>query len=421
MKSYLLKGLVLISSLFIIHSIVSAFITVNTVFTDINTDYKYFNELQELYNKQVFYPDENSKFNPNSLLRRDEFISVVMESSCNKCTKPNTSTWIIDNYKNSNPFFDITDTSNYFYCISLASDKNYFDSYLKWYKCDDWTINADKIPFCPNNYVSLEEAVSVILRNTNLYTVEENNAILTKITNWEITAELANDVSAKNTDWTAYKYYGYIKKALEYSFDEYDTLWIKKTYKLIDLVNWKVYPQKLISKEEFLKMAYIALKTNGCQNTVSSETTSSTVETQTTDLNCEENDSDDDWINNCDDLCADVYWKAINKWCPVYDLCNSDCTCSNGKVCSITSGSLCWIKWVCVEDTSKVSESINKTTDCLEKIDSSRIYGNILCDSWPCNLSLDFVSSIRKCDYLFPAITSWSGVIYSSWALFEVK
>jgi hypothetical protein len=31
--------------------------------------------------------------------------------------------------------------------------------------------------------VSLEEAVSVILRNSNLYTVEENNTILAKITN----------------------------------------------------------------------------------------------------------------------------------------------------------------------------------------------------------------------------------------------
>jgi hypothetical protein len=92
MKSNIFKTVIFIFALFIIHSIFSAFIPVNTVFNDINKDYKYFNELQELYNKQVFYPDESSKFNPNNLLTRDEFVSVVMETSCNKCTKPNTST-----------------------------------------------------------------------------------------------------------------------------------------------------------------------------------------------------------------------------------------------------------------------------------------------------------------------------------------
>jgi hypothetical protein len=92
MKSYLFKVLVLISSLFIIHSIFSAFSPVELVFNDINTDYKYFNELQELSDKQIFYPDKNGKFNPNNLLRRDEFVGIVMETSCNKCTKPNAST-----------------------------------------------------------------------------------------------------------------------------------------------------------------------------------------------------------------------------------------------------------------------------------------------------------------------------------------
>ncbi len=429
MKSIILKIVIFIFALFIIHSIFSAFVPVDTVFNDINKDYKYFNELQELYNKQVFYPDENDKFNPNNLLRREEFISVIMETSCNKCTKPNTSTWIIDKYKDLIPFFDVPSSNSYFYCISLANDKNYIDSYPVWYKCDDETINADKTPFCPNNYVSLEEAVSLILRNSNLFSVEENNAVLADIANWKITTELADDIAPKNIDWSTYMYYGYIKKALDYSIEEYDALWNKKVYKLIDLSNWKVYPQKLITKEEFLKMAYIALKTNSCQNVIDPTLlsldwqtwTSSVSPAETTILNCEDRDSDDDWINDCVDLCPDIYWKTINKWCPIYDLCNSDCTCSNWRVCTLSNKSLCGIKWVCVDDNSKVNDD-NKTNECLEKYNSSKIYGNVVCNSCPCDNFVDFASNIRKCDYLFPAITSTGSTqIYSAWKFFEVK
>jgi len=420
MKSFLLRTIILIFSLFIIKSIFSAFISVDIIFSDINSDYKYFNELQELSNNQVFYPDESGNFNPNELLNRDEFVSVVMETSCNKCTKPNASTEIIDEYKNTTPFFDILDSNNFSYCISLVSDKNYIDSYPTWYECTDWTVNANKIPFCPNNYVSLEEAISVILRNSNLFSVEENNAILKDITDWKITEKLADDVPAKNIDWTAYKYYGYIKKALEYSIEEYDSLWNIKVYNLIDLNDWKIYPQKLITKEKFLKMAYIESKTNSCQNVVDNDLldtwTLSVISTDSIALNCEDIDSDNDWINDCDDLCIDIYWKTINKGCPIYDLCNSDCTCSNWKICSLTNKSLCGIKWICIDDTGITNETTNKTNDCLEKYSSSKIYGNVVCNSCPCSNFIDFTSNIRKCDYLFPAITSTgSNQIYSAW------
>lgn len=431
MKYLIIKIFIFIFTLFIIHSIFSAFTPVNKAFNDINKDYKYFNELQELYNNQIFYPDENAKFNPNKLLTRDEFVGVIMEISCNKCIKPNALIGIIDKYKNLTPFFDVLDSNNYSYCISLANDKNYIDNYIKWYKCNDWTINADKIPFCPNNYVSLEESISVILRNSNLFSIEKNNIILSDITIWKITTKLANDVSPKNIDWTAYKYYGYIKKALNYSIEEYDSLWNKKIYKLIDLVNWNVYPQKLITKEEFLKMVYIASKTNSCQNIDEKNLTnldlktwfSSILTTKTTTLNCEDKDSDNDWINDCDDLCLDIYWKTINKWCPIYDLCNNNCTCSNWRICTLSSKPLCGIKWICIDDTSKITKNNNnKTNNCLEKYNSSKIYGNVVCNSCPCVNFIDFVSNIRKCDYLFPAITSTGSTqIYSVWTFFEVK
>ncbi|MDP2395698.1 MAG: S-layer homology domain-containing protein [bacterium] len=44
------------------------------MFSDINSNYKYLNELQTLYDKGMIFPDKNGKFNPNELLNRDEFV-----------------------------------------------------------------------------------------------------------------------------------------------------------------------------------------------------------------------------------------------------------------------------------------------------------------------------------------------------------
>jgi hypothetical protein len=47
---------------------------------------------------------------------------------------------------------------------------------------------------------------------------------------------------------------------------------------------------------------------------------------------------------------------------------------------------------------------------------------NVVCNACPCANSVDFCSNIRKCDIVFPAITSpdWSS-IYSRGNYFEVR
>lgn len=583
----------------------SANIPVENLFSDIEKDYKYYDQLQDLSNRQALYPDSDWKFNPYSLLSRDEFVWITLEVSCKKCTKPNTSIDIISKYSKSFPYFDVTSSNNFSYCVALSADKNYIDSYTVWHKCDNLTYNAQKTPFCPNNYVSLEEAISVILRNSNIFTKEDNNNVIQKINNWEITESLAKDFNAKNTDWTANQYYGYIKKALEYEIVEYDNLWNQKIYKLLELTDWNIYPKKLITKEDFLKMAYISLKTNSCNNiqtnnlalkieivdstcnsyesncslalitqdqslfdfkwfstwscnewidevnwyiwkfynqvtwdeiikywkyindftflsewnryiylsvvdkcnnswevynslylsknglsnklsvsidlntiswytplpisfysivgwwnwsytyvwnfwnnekwnwknidyvyneswifNVSLTVTDSDWNIWTASIlvkssiwwNCEDQDSDTDWINDCKDLCPLVYWKSSNSWCPVLTPCNNDCSCPPWKVCSTNNESLCWISWVCeLDDTFNDNEVNNLTNDCLEKQDQNKIYWNVICNTCPCLNFIDFNSTLRKCDYVFPAITSsWNTDIYSVWDSYEV-
>lgn len=253
--------------LFLITKITFAVSTpVETVFSDIDKNYKYYNELQDLYDKWAVYPDENGKFNPYKLLTRDEYVSIALEVSCKRCTVPNTPIDLINTFSDKNPYYDVMKNSKYFYCISLADDLSYVRWYDVSYTCADWTYKLWEKPFCPANNITLEEAISVILRTSNIFTIQDNSLVIQDIKNWIITQNLSTDVWPKNTDWSPYTFYGYLRKALSYSIVEYDNNWQQKIYKLLELQDWKVYPKKLVTKEDFLKMAYIALKSNWCKD-----------------------------------------------------------------------------------------------------------------------------------------------------------
>lgn len=261
----ILKVLFLVIYLCLFKFVFAVSTPVETVFSDINKSYKYYYELQDLYDKMAVYPDENGKFDPYKLLTRDEFVSISLEVSCKKCTRPNTEIEYINTYSDNDPFFDVEKTSKYFYCIALADDKNYVKWYDKDYTCENWVYKIWERPFCPANNITLEEALAVILRNSNLFTIWDNALVIQDIKDWKITWNLSSDVSPKNTDWSPYTFYWYLKKALDYSIEDYDNLWNKKVYKLLELQDWKIYPKKLVTKEDFLKMAYIALKSNSCK------------------------------------------------------------------------------------------------------------------------------------------------------------
>jgi hypothetical protein len=64
----------------------------------------------------------------------------------------------------------------------------------------------------------------VILRNSKILTIDENEKILQDIKNGTVTESLSDDVTAQNLDRTPYTFYGYFQKALAYELVEYDNL-----------------------------------------------------------------------------------------------------------------------------------------------------------------------------------------------------
>lgn len=237
---------------------------IENVFSDIDKNYIYYNELQSLYDKWMIFPDSNNKFNPNSLIKRDDFVWITMEVNCIKCIQPATPVELITKYSNILPFFDVFQENKNFYCISEWKNNWFTLWYDKSYKCDDWTTKNWESPFCINNNITKEEALAIMLRKSSIFTLEDSEKTINDIRNWIITENLANDLTPK-IDWSPYTFYWYFQKALDYSLVEYDSKWNKKEYKLLEKdSNWNLNPRKAITKQEFLKWAYILLKANSC-------------------------------------------------------------------------------------------------------------------------------------------------------------
>jgi len=240
-------------------------IPVEQVFSDIKKDYKYYNELQDLYDKWMIFPDSNWKFNPNKLLTRDEFVWIAVETSCTKCISPNTDLELLQRYT-VNPFFDVQNTNKYSYCISYAKE----NSFVFWYdvndKCLDWTYKKDNSPFCINNSIVLEEALAVILRMSGILTSQEASNLRQEIRNWWNFPDLALDLKSKNADGSVYSFYPDFSKALSYDIIDYDKSWNKKVYKLLEKTWDYLRPDRYINKEEFLLLAFKALNANSCIN-----------------------------------------------------------------------------------------------------------------------------------------------------------
>lgn len=121
-------------------------------------------------------------------------------------------------------------------------------------------------------------------------------------------------------------------------------------------------------------------------------------------------DQDGDGIQNQHDRCRDIPGVEKNEGCPLLsDTCNprsNTNTCIQGYVCS--SEGIC------------VAKKISKKIDgCIAPTDRSSIFWNLFeCDN---EYTLMFTDILRKCDILFPAITSPDGTkIYSRWNVYQI-
>jgi len=239
---------------------------VDKFYNDIDESYIHYYELQTLFDRWKFFPKSSDwELKPYNFIKRDDFVWTVIEVSCKRCIQPNTPKRLSDKYYKKSPFFDIwVDNSNY-YCVSVAKEDRVVMWYNPWDICEDKTSKVWERPFCINNYISLEEALAILLRYSSIYSAQEWKKIDEDIKSWKISENLAEDLSPKLANWWVYTFYKYFKKALEYELVDYDSNWLERKYKLVELdANKKLNPKKKITKHEFIKMAYIIFKTNSC-------------------------------------------------------------------------------------------------------------------------------------------------------------
>ncbi len=119
------------------------------------------------------------------------------------------------------------------------------------------------------------------------------------------------------------------------------------------------------------------------------------------------------WWNN-----GDGWWDSGNGWGngngwwdwwegPVWLCGGANGACQDGYVCSIFSW---WPwQWVCLLDNV-----------CALTLDGGSSW-NVVCNTCPCDFSVDFNSDLKICDIVFPAITSPDGSqIYSKWPAYQI-
>ena len=241
----------------------SSIVSVDKVFSDITKDFVYFDELQVLYDRGMIFPDANWRLNPEKLLNRDEFAGIMLEVSCKRCISPNTSFEFIKKYSTSKTFYDVPKSNRNFYCIVESDETEVIQWYDPSHTCEDGTSVSWERPFCIDNKITLEEALALILRSSGIYTVDQNKQMISSITNRTVTDELEWWISPVNSDGSVYTFYGYFKEAIDFQFLDYSPSWEEKIYKLLDSTK-VVNPKQLISKQDFIHMAYIALKKNSC-------------------------------------------------------------------------------------------------------------------------------------------------------------
>lgn len=296
-------------------------IKVENIFSDIDANYPYKQQLQILYDNGIIAPDEEGKLHPYQLLSREEFVGIVMEVSCNDCIQPGVSWELIQKYTQKQSFYDVWLQNDYFYCIADANENGIVSWYESWTTCEDGTVSSNQKPFCPQNTIVLEEALAVILRASGILTEQQARDVRTKIGLWDITQPLSDDVFPKNLDGSVYSFYPDFQKALEYQVLEYDLEGNQIIHKLIEKENNKLRPKSSITKEDFIKIAAVALRANSCKNTEKSQLPIQVgVYNKSCDSNmssCEKSDLDDTWntydfiwttITQCEQWISDPQW-----------------------------------------------------------------------------------------------------------------
>lgn len=89
-------------------------------FVDVFPTDSYYPDLVNLYQRGVIADSSDRRFNPDSLMNRDDFVSIVVGVGCKNCLMP-TFDDILKYTKP--PFVDFQRTNRNFYCVSYAREQ----------------------------------------------------------------------------------------------------------------------------------------------------------------------------------------------------------------------------------------------------------------------------------------------------------
>lgn len=142
---------------------------VDLPFTDVSPSDDYYADLVSLYERGVIPDSSNKRFNPSSLINRDDFVSIVVGVGCKKCLSPSFDDII---KYNTLPFVDFARENPNFYCVSYAKEQKIVEGYVVGSdgssKCESGDTFKET-PFCANNKITRIEAAAVLLRQAGLW------------------------------------------------------------------------------------------------------------------------------------------------------------------------------------------------------------------------------------------------------------
>lgn len=133
-------------------------------FTDVSPSDDYYSDLVNLYERGIITDSVDGRFNPGSLMNRDDFVSIVVGVGCKKCLYPTYE----DMLKYTTlPFVDFQWENRNFYCVSYAKEQGIVEGYVAdatgKSSCQDGQTYSGT-PFCAFNKITRIEAAAVLLR-----------------------------------------------------------------------------------------------------------------------------------------------------------------------------------------------------------------------------------------------------------------
>lgn len=206
-------------------------------FVDVSPTDDYYQDLSNLYERGIVPDSPNKKFNPDSLMNRDDFVAIVVGVSCKKCLMPSFEDVL--RYTEL-PFVDFKRENQNFYCVSYAKEQGIIEGYITdasgKSSCQDGASYGEA-PFCAYNKITRIEAAAVLLRQAGLW----NNTLNTGKFDREMTLPDTPD------GW-----YGYAQKAIKIGIITPDA-------------TGKIRPNENITKREFVRMAANIFRVNLCE------------------------------------------------------------------------------------------------------------------------------------------------------------